>query len=251
MPFLTLSSTNRTSGTDDDFQIISNQSIAGFRKVRLSKAVMTNSLYNVNTNNFFKFQIADDANGTNSSSVLTATISSGNYSISGMLTALGTAIGNALIAAGIPQTVTVTTLPITRKLSIQIGGGKFIRSTPDDGLGLNLQLGFSRTSESVFGSPLESPRIYNMTKYNSLYVYSSIIFSRSFNSNSNQKGALLDMLPIASSNFGDILTYTPPNNEWLNISESSIGDIQIQVKDDQNNAVDLNGGFITLILEIA
>lgn len=250
MPFLTLSSTNRTSGTDDDFQIITNQTIAGYRKIRLSKLVMTNSLYNVTGNNSLSFQVADDGSGTNPSSVLTATIVPGNYSISAMLTALGTAIGNTLTSAGISQTVTITTIPLSRKLSIQIGGGKYIRTTPDYGTGLNLMLGFSRTSNSVWGSPLESPRIYNLNRYNSLYVYSSMIFSRSFNSNSNQKGALLDMVPIAASNFGDILTYIPPNNEFLNISESSLGDIQIQVKDDQNNSVDLNGGFMTIVLEI-
>lgn len=249
MVFFTVSSYNRTNGTDDDFSMISNQTVSGFKMVRLSKYVISNTLYNVNSNNnSFTFSIDDN---TTPVGPLTVTLTEQNYTIATLTAALQTAINTALGVAGVLETATITFNVNTARTTITMSGSNvLIQVNADSGKGLNLMLGFRRNSDTDFAQTLVSPRVYNVTKYSSLFLYSNILHPNGFNSNTSQRAALLDMIPISDSEFGSIFTYQPKNNVFLPLNESFVNNLQFSLRDDLNQRVDLNGGFQSITLEL-
>lgn len=256
MGYLVLSSTNRTSGPDSNFTINQTQQIPEFTKLRLSKGTFTNSLYNVHAdvgtiqggsnNNTFTFQV-QDTGGTNNTGDLTVTITPGNYTVSTLTSALTTAMNAAIVTAGRSETVTWTSSAVTSKLTLAISAN-VISVTADNGAGLNLPLGFSRTTSTSFSSSIVAPRVYNLAVYGVLYIYCNLVAPQCFTSNLSQKTILLDIIPV-SSTFGQLQEISTRNNWWLELSNFASGDIIITVTDDQGKIVNFNGGYITLEIE--
>lgn len=253
MPFVVLSSADRDVGSNSDtnFMITTSQTFADFKYCRLSKFVITNTLYNVTDGeNTFTFIVADDDSGTNQVTC-SITVPPGYYQITDMITVLNTLCSAEVIAQGQTGAVTWTNGLLTSKFTVAISLSKYIGIAADQGLGLNLQLGFSRyTDIALTLSSVVAPRVYNLTKYNLLLLNTNVVTANSYNSNSSSRVSMLDMIPIAGSSFGSILTYIPPNNDWIKLSEASLSSIFINVTDEHGDAIDLNGGFCEIILEI-
>ena len=253
MPFIVLSSADRDTGSrsDTNFTITTSQTFAGFKFGRLSKFVITDTLYNVPSGaNTFTFKVADDSSGTNVVT-LPISITPGNYQISDITAALKSACDTAIAASTQTGTTTWTPSTSTGKLTFGISGGKYISVVADNGTGLNLQLGFSRSTDFPLTlSNITAPRVYNLQKYNLLLLYTNIVVANSFNSNNSSRVSMLDMIPIAASNFGSILSYIPPNNDWIRLSETSLSSVFINVVDENGNNIDLNGGFCEVVIEL-
>jgi hypothetical protein len=247
--FITVSSYNRSSGTDDNFQMVANQTIAGFTMIRLSKLVMSNTLYNVNENNKLTFSVSDDNNFLNEV-ILTVSVPPQNYSATSLAGALKTVMDSAIAGAGKTGTVQFTFgTTTTGKTTLTISNGA-IQILPDNGEGLNLQLGFSRFNKSNNNDIIVSPRVYNLNKYSSLSLLCNLVKPQSFNSNTSEKIALLDTILLSGSSFGELYTYIPPNNAFTPLDQSYINNIAVWLRDDRNKSVDLNGGFISITCEL-
>jgi hypothetical protein len=230
-----------TNESDSDF----NTNIVGggfenLKQVAVSQVILTNSFYNVDsTNNTIIFQ---EFNGS-ANSTRTATITTyGNYSIPNLITALGSAMSSA---SAYSRTYTVTVSAITELLTITASGGSF--NVQPSG-GLNLILGFSRSSVSATGASCTGSRIYNLTRYANLILSSNICKGDTFNTIVDASQGVLDLIPIGQSTSGDIYTYIPPVLQWRNLSGDKVNQIRLTLTDDFNNIVNLNGGYISVYL---
>jgi hypothetical protein len=243
MSQIAYSSIQRSTGTDSNWQSFANQTLKGYRGCRLKQYTSVNSAYNVtSTNNTLDISIADDNIGTGEISY-TITIGEGSYDLTDMLTILKSAIDVAIN----PLTSTLAVNSLTGKLSISVSGGKYIkvRSTG----GLNLMLGFSRSTDTIFGLTLTAGRMFNLIRYNNIYLTTNIIKDQGWVDALQEKVGLLGSIPIGSVPFGSQISYEPVLGEFMEILPSEIGSITFTLFDDEGNAIDLNGLYCTIVLE--
>lgn len=252
MVYLTWSSINRTSGTDSDFISYSDQNLPRYKEIRLHQFVMINGLYNVtDTNSGFYFTVADDADGTNAVDY-DFTLTNGYYDVNTIRAALKTGIENLIS----PLTVTITNLSSTGKFSFTLSGGKYLRVNATSGGAssapglLNLLLGFSRSSDSDFDTVLIPGREYNMNRYANLYLLCDLVRNRGWLSATNDLSPQIGSIPIGSVGFQQQLVYEPAGNqEFIRIQDADINTVHFWLVDDQGNKVDLNGLYMTVVLE--
>lgn len=237
--YVIINSFDRTGGAGDtDFYVTLNGTFREeFDQVGLVNCIMTNSFYNVDsTNNTFDFE--EDAGGD-----VSATITAGNYSLGDMLTALKTAME---AVSPNTRTYTLTSSTITGKITITGSAGTFSVLTTG---GLNLMLGFSRSTATGQNLANTAPRIYNFSRYSFLNLQCSACKSDTFNTINGGRQNILSFIPVTESSNGDILSFRPNDINWVDISDrTSTDQIAIRLTDDNNNIIDLNGGYLSLYL---
>lgn len=254
MPFILLSSANRSTGTDSDFQIDLPFTISKYSKIRLKSAQLFNSFYNVTSqssngvppNNRLDFQISANANGTPSTSY-SVTIAQGYYTINTIMTALQTAINTAIA----PMTCTVTLDALLKNIVITLSNpAMYINILPlKQNQGLNLMLGFSRTSSTGFSlGSVSAPRLPNLARYNVLYLETNLIRNSSISSgsginpsNENQP----QMFPVTATiqidaGFGELVSFFDTTTVYLDLVPS-ISQIRCTLRDSFGYAVSTNG----------
>ena len=226
------------SDTNFNLGVNGGSTFAGLSQVGILRFVCTNSIYNVDSsNNFIKFQ-------ENTGPEVTAIIpNNGNYSLNNLITALQTAMD---LVSPNSRTYTITSSVITNKITISSTGSFTIKA--DQGLGLNLMLGFSRRSDSSTGIAITAPRIFNLNRFSSLVIKSNLVRGDTYNTVVGNREGILDTVPISDAYSGDIFTYEKDFIAWRDLSYNAIEQINIRVVDDKDKEVNLNGGFLSVYL---
>lgn len=244
MKYIIINSYDRPNQNESDSNfnlgITGGSNYAGLSKVAVARFVCTNSVYNVDSSNN-KLNFEEDTGGP-----VVATVPTGNYSMTTILPALKLAMETVSPNS---RTYTITSSVVTNKLTITGSSGTFTILS-DNGLGLNLMLGFSRRSNSSTGLSVTAPRIYNLNRYSSFILKSNLTRGDTYNTVQNNRQAILDTIPISQSFSGDIFTYQPSVLLWRDLSYSSIEQIQLRLTDDKDREIDLNGGFMSVYLVV-
>ena len=145
------------------------------------------------------------------------------------------------------RTYTMSTSTISNKVTITGSAGTF--SVLSSG-GLNLMLGFSRSTASGQNLANTGTRIYNMTRYAFLNVQCSACKSDTYNTINGGRQNVLSYIPITESASGDILSFRPQTLNWVDISNPNVDQLSFRLTDDSNNIIDLNGGYVSLYIAL-
>lgn len=235
---ITVNSFDRSAGTDTNFDVSLNGTFREeFKQICLGNLIMTNTLYNVDsTNNTLVFQ-------ENTGSAVTATISAGNYSIVDLIPALQTAMNAVSVNS---RTYIITSSNVTMKLTITGSAGTFsVLSTG----GLNLMLGFSRSTATGQNLANTGSRIFNLSRYPYLNVYASCVRGDTFNTITGNREGCLSFVSSAESGPGDMLVFRPQAGfEWRDVLTPYIDAIHFRIADKEGTTIDLNGGFCAISL---
>lgn len=240
--YVLVNSFDRVGGSDTDPVFALNGTFREeFDEMALVGFVATNTFYNVSSsNNTLQFQ---ERNLGVVYPIKTATVPVGNYTLTNLITALQTAMNSQ---SALSATFTITSSALTGKLTINISVGEFkIVATQNS---LNLMLGFSRTTDTAFQQNVLAPRIYNLSRYGFFNLQCSLTRGDVYNTITGNRQNILASIPISQSNFGDIYSFRPPVLNWINTSSPVIDQITLRLTDDENNLIDLNGGYMTCIL---
>lgn len=243
MKFVLINSYDRPNKAeeDTDFTVYVNSEaiFKDIEEVAVSQIIMTNSWYNISSlNNTVIFQ-------ENIGAQATATITPGDYSYSELAPVLVSALNSASPNG---RTYTASLSNITNKLTLSVNSGTFkILSSGT----LNLMLGFSRSSDTASLSSVEAPRILNLARYGNLCLYSNIVRGEHYNTSLGLPVNLLESLPVGASGSGDIFTFIPPVLNFKPLAgKGSLAQIRLTLRDELNNLINLNGGYMSVILAL-
>lgn len=248
MPLLTINSSDRSNGSDSNFALSLGAGLKGVRYARLMQANFMNLLYNVTDgttlspkNNQFSFRYGPDTSTLTTYNIF---IPMGNYNWSTIKSALEAA---ALTATG--DTINFNLNSLTNKITIVVPTGNFIGVLPLlPNQGLNLMLGFSRTSATpVLEDELTAPRCLNLTRYLNLYVIASFLPISGYCSVIGERTSVLGSIPVAAP-FGSRVEYQIQNAFPISMTDS-LYNIQISIIDDLGYPVDLNT-YISLVVDL-
>lgn len=242
--YLFLNTAERDSGTDSQATFYSRDSSLSYSKIKLQSCVFNNSIYNIEDgsmsprqNNLLYFKY--------NSVAYNIAITRGNYSLTTLITALQDAI-NAEIN---PATVTITSSTATGKLTFTPSANTFqILAEPSEysNLCMNLILGFSRTSDSAISAALTAPRVYSLN-IKTLKLYLNTGSSQSFELGVNKASSLIGMIPLDQS-FGSLIDYSPPQTPIFDSSSINNTITTINLCDDLDRLVYLNGTNLIVTL---
>lgn len=272
MPFITISSSARATGTDSNFTVFTDVQLRGYRAVRLKQATFYRTMYNVtdNTteapaNNQFYFTVGTDPDDPDTWTPITISVPAGNYNIASLIAVMETLINTALSDASVSATIAITLSSVTNKLTFTLSSsGFYINIQPSYLLapnqGLNLMLGFSRYTATGFTQQaVTAPRVVNLSRYLNLYIVTNMVFGRSYASlgNSSQAGSTVNqgqVMPILGSipinaDFGQVIVYQETLNDFLRI-QPNLTQLTLQLIDDMGNPISLNGTVFNCVLEV-
>lgn len=170
----------------------------------------------------------------NGGAIVTATLAPGNYDQFTILTALQTAM--ALVSGG--PTYTITISQTTGKMTITQSAGVFVIKGTSP---MNPLIGFT-TSDTASGITQISPNLINLSGTTYVDVYSTELTkhgTRFFDSAQSGSNRFM-RVPIGNYVFGGIVEYKPIFRHY-NMKPESGNQIDIQIMDMYNNAIDLNG----------
>lgn len=271
MPFATFSSSSRSYGSDSNFTVVSNTNMPNYRYCRLKQLTMYRTMYNVTdstsnapSNNVLPVVIATDPSDELTWTYFNVQIPQGNYDVSSMLSTLQSTLNAQISGASISASTTFSVSSLTSKLSIAISGGYQIAVLPisvlTDNYGLNLMLGFTRTSSSGFGTSITAPRVINLNRYLNLYLISNIVPGKSFSSmgdvlktgqlntaNGSLIQSIIGTVPI-NVPFADVISFQETENEFLPY-QINLMEFTFRIVDDQGQDIDLNGTPVNIVLE--
>lgn len=240
MVYLTWSSIDRDSGTDDDFISLSDQNLFRYSKIRLHQVNMINGLYNVTATNY-SFHFAVDVLGTPTD--YDVTIPVGQYTIVTLMAALKSAMDTAS-----SEVFTITQAGLTSLVTISMAGANTFMIYGTTG-SLNLMLGFSQSVDTALGSTFTAGRSFNVNRYVNLYLLSNMVRDRSWLSAAQDLRPVLGSIPIGSVSYLQTLSYYPGDVGFINLQSNEINSVSFKLVDDQAQSVDLNGLYVTIIIE--
>ena len=248
MPLLTISSSDRSAGSDSSFTINLSPGLRGVKYARLMQANFMNLLYNVTDgttespkNNSLSFRYGSTLGGI---TTYTIDIPMGNYNWVTMKAALESA---ALTATGAVITFDLNSL--TQLITVNVPTNHYIQILPLlPNQGLNLMLGFSRSSAtSLSQTSVTAPRCLNLSRYMNLYVIVSFLPASGYCSVIGNRTSLLGSIPLAVP-FGSKIDYQIQNAFPIQMTES-LYNINVDIIDDLGYPVALNT-YISLVVDV-
>jgi len=222
---------------NNNFVYNTNKQYINPTKIELISAIIPNSQYVINSfNNLF--------NLTYSSTLYTALIPQSNYTASSLAVALQTAL-NGLSVPSTTFTVTVNLNTMTYTITSTNAVVYNFSSNPT----LSQILGFSSTNSSSV-STITSTNAFQVatTRYWKLYIKE---FDNNYDTNIS---GLFNFIILNNVNNGDYLYMIKDINSVNNSHDihikNNITTLSIELRDEWNNLVDLNGCDYLLILKI-
>lgn len=222
--------------SDTDFQTsVLGSDFDGLSQVALYSFTLTNSYYNVDSsNNTINFQ-------ENIGAPATAVIPIGSYSLSQILPVI-----KAQMEAVSPNNriYTISAGPVSYKITISVNIGTFSILVG----GLNLMMGFSTKTPTSQNASNTAGRVYNFSRYGNLNLITTCCKPITYNTITDNLSGILESIPVSESSSSDIYTYRPQVLGWRDVSSSRVDVFRVQLTDDINNIVNLNGGYMTMTL---
>lgn len=234
-----INSSLKTSGENQNFHVnIPNYDHNnGFKKMSLSSAIISKSYYMINSTDTI-----DLSETTNSQSFSGITISSGNYTMSQFLTAIGSSLTTASAGGSNSFTYTATHSTNTGKITITSSNAS-VFTLSVNGSALLKYLGFNSVDAIASnGSGVwVGTNVANLQKYSQLHVHCNL-----GRNNNNDLIAIINPTPF--SYFTDIEYINPDGELVVDVSNNNSNDLQIIITDENNSVVELNGGDVRLSL---
>lgn len=223
---ITINSKDRTSlsSSSSDFILKRNleTDVSGFR---VSYIQLPYAWYNItSTSNSIRI------NGTN-----TVSITPGQYTASSLASALQTAL------QVVDATFTVTYSTTTGKFTITRNLG-FTLNLSSSLFTMRRQLGFNSTSDTASNTSHTSDSVVNIHNGNSISLHSNLLGKALRNRISDSRSDYVLSIPI-TGNPGNLLYYAPGQDIVYKFDRPIHfeGDISFQLKDVDNNVLDMNG----------
>jgi hypothetical protein len=231
---------NIGSNSSTDFSITLPTLIYGpIKSIEILDICVPHTWYNINsTNNKLRF-IGNDATER------TVTIPVGNYSLSVLLTSIGTELTNA--DTGV-NTYTATVSTLTEKITITASTNTFSLLFANVLSTLHSVIGYTSTSLSG-NTSYTATGIYNLNTINRLCIKTSIPTKGQYILN-NVYEPLLLVSWCVSSDFGFNDSYFPHYKLSQLINPITTSLLTIQLTDQNNNIIDLNGQNISLNIKL-
>jgi hypothetical protein len=230
-------SSKRTTGSINDFTITFNQVLEN-GLYRLKQVCIPNSVYIVNdTNNKIYFE---EFGG----SILTATLTNGDYTTTTLATEVGTAMTNISASSGLTRTYTATFNTTTLKLTISSTSTfKMLMATYTTNSSSNI-IGYN-IDDNSFASSQISDNMVNLT--NEIYSYNFYIQGQNVNNYLvDNNGITYSFSVPVSVSFGNIVSYEPLTNYYISF-DTPTRVLKIQVRDDTNTLVQLNTDYYFIL----
>lgn len=228
-----VSSKDRTSGGKYNLKFHTNDSdIHLINSIQLKSGVIPNTQYNVNSNNNI-FRFATSLNAT-----LLYTVPVGQYNVTTYMDALKVAIDTVIT----PETVDITQSPLTHKLTITQSSGTFQMLGTD-----------TNDAARVFGVEVDSPvglttytasSLPNLIGLRHIFIGSSTMSNNTTLVTDDQNKFPIFADIVITVPFGATQTIDNSSND-LDFtrfgSRKNISTIDIELLDEYNRTVDLNG----------
>ena len=194
-------SSKRATGSINDFTISFNQALDK-GSYRLKQVVIPNSVLVVNsTNNKIYFE-------ENGGSVLTATMTTGDYSTTTLATQIGLVMTNISASSGLTRTYTATYSDTTKKFTISVSTSTFrmLMATYTTNSAYIIT-GFN-VDDASFASSQISDIVINLT--NNIYSYNLYIQGQTVNNSLvDNNGVFYSFSVPVSVSFGNVICYEP------------------------------------------
>lgn len=217
-----------------------NQNIvapAGYRLViGLTNMTLPNAMYNINsTNNTIQIDSTPK------------TIPVGNYSATGLVTAINTEISDGTGGANLG---TVKFETDTNSFKITYLGG-VTRTLLENDLTTKV-MGFVSTSSpnpfSAQSGPITAENVCDMGGTTNIYVRLRNLSFNNLDSRGNVTNVVANV--VNSTNFGGYIFYQPPEVLYYLINETVISHLDIELTDQQGNLLELNGAKYNLTFTV-
>ncbi len=227
---LIIDSSQRLSGTCEDFVIVYPLPITNPETISLESIQMYNTQYTVNSNNY---QIPFT---TNNGSNVVASLAHGNYDSDSLASLITSTMTIAASNVGDTTAYTCYYNQTTAKYSLSNNTGNF-------NFNFNLALptiakniGFSESLYSSNAAYVGESIGYLNPKY--FVIYSDLMYNNSVDGNGAK--SLIAYVPN-NVNFGDIIDYKPHLAKTFALTKKDLSRIKVQVKDDRGLPAQLNG----------
>jgi hypothetical protein len=235
-----ISSVKRNTGSINDYTIQFTSPLPE-GLYRLKQSVITNSVLIVNsTNRSIYFE-------ENGGSILTATMTNGDYTTTTLATQIGTAMTAISASAGLVRTYTATFSTTTNLFTVTVGTSSFkmLMATYTTN-SASIITGFN-TDDASFATSQVGDVVVNLT--NNVYSFNLNIQSQSINNYlvDNNGISYSFSIPVSTS-FGNVCSYEPTVNYFIKL-DSPTRVLKVQVRDDNNVLVQLNSDYY-FILEL-
>jgi hypothetical protein len=235
-----ISSSKRNTGSINDYTIqFSSPLPEGLYK--LKQAVIPNSIFVVNnTNNKIYFE-------ENGGSILTATLTTGDYTPSTLITQISNSMTAISASSGLARTYTATFSSVTNLFTITVSSSSFkmLMATYTTN-SASIITGFN-VDDTSFASSQVSDSVVNFT--NNIYSFNLNIQSQSvINYLVDNSGVSYSFSVPVTTSYGNICVYEPTVNYYIKL-DSPTRVLKVQVRDDSNVLVPLNSDYY-FILEL-
>lgn len=173
--------------------------------------------------------------------VITATLSTDNYSATTLATAIGNALTTASAATGNTLTYTCTYDSSTSKFSINnADAGQTWQINSGTSHTLAKYLGIETTQIDSVLTIITSSKLAILQRYCSLYLRSSLA--------QNGKTNILEQLLLANTQDADYLTWQPTELAWVDCVNGDSPVHEFMITELDGTAVELNGGDVMFTL---
>lgn len=242
MRLLRISSRDRSlvGGNKYSFNFHTNDcDLHNARRIYLKSAIIPNTQYNINSNNnVFRFTIAGAPS--------TSTVAVGQYSLATLQTAL-----IARLLADHAITLTITQDSITNKLSFTTNVNfRFLSKTDNNPMGDVLGIYTSSVGDVA---NFTADGLPNLVGLRHIYIASNTLSNNiSMITDDKQKYNIFCDIPITVG-FGELQTVSQDVSSFDSTdfgSKKNISTIDIELLDEENNIVDLNGHDFVLVFSI-
>jgi hypothetical protein len=193
------------------------------------KATIPYTVYTINSNNNKLYWVDSD------STVITTTLTVGNYNESDLATLITTAMNADKSSA---NTYTVTVSNTTAKYTFTNNTSNFQLTTTNNTSAVWKTLGFNTTSNKTGSTTYTSDKVFNLQPLNTIYICSNMADGN----NARVRGGdfpIICSIPI-SDNFGDIVTYINDFDDVIPLNNIA-SSLTLRLYDNNLNIIDLNG----------
>lgn len=239
--------------TSNSFSVtISNHTlVSNANSLSLKSVQFMNTFYNINANNnTFYFHVAVPATSANELSIQ---LPIGQYTLATLITAF-----NAAMLADHTIITTLTENTLTRVLDWTSDTGIVIRQTRAELVRVDnpmFEVLGIRGDGNTLITAYTSPAVYDVSGLKSLYIHSKSLAGGSCVT-SRGSGHLISLLAIIPINvpFGGIQNYNDREENdrhfYSNFTSNNLTFVDIELRDEDHNLVDLNGHDISLTCKI-
>lgn len=199
--YFTVSSKDKTSGTNSNFRVALTRKMEGIKKIYLESCQIPKSWYTIMTG-------VNDTIPFTAGSSYTATLTEGVYAVADLATEVASAMNTAYTP---DNNFTCTVSTLTKKITITHSATTFTLDFTTTAGSAASTLGFA-DSDTSSGLSQEADGIYNLNYDTTLFVYSNSLGTDYFRTPQYDRN-ILYVMPVRGG-FGDFMTYENQGGHW-------------------------------------